>query len=250
MNVSIIDDELSVRNTIAKLLSEHFPDITIISSSGTLESGYEAISKSPPELLFLDIELPDGNGFDLLKRISPINFKVIFITGHQEYALDAIKVSAFDYILKPFQIEELRSAVEKARETINHEEEQLKLQALSENLLNRKVLKRVILHASDHLQLVTVSDIINAEADSNYTIFRLAGGKRIMVSRTMKEFDELLSGSGFIRTHQSHLVNMNYIDKFIKKDGGYLQLKDGTTVPVSSNLKKKVLQSIKDYLYD
>jgi two-component system LytT family response regulator len=250
MNVAIVDDELSVRNTIKKLRTGLFPDIKITSSEGTLETAFNAISGNPPDILFLDIELPDGNGFDLLKMIPDINFKVIFITGHQEYALDAIKVSAVDYILKPIQDDELLSAVEKAREAINHEDEQLKFLALSENLHNKKVLKRIILHTSDHLQLVSVNDIINAEADSNYTTFRIAGGKKIMVSRTMKEFDEMLSGSGFIRTHQSHLVNINYIDRFVKKDGGYLQLTDGTKIPVSPNLKKKVILSIRNYMYE
>jgi two-component system LytT family response regulator len=250
MKVIIVDDEPTVRNTIIALLKEQFPEIEIISSVGSVKEGYHAISRHNPELLFLDVELPDGNGFDLLKKISPINFKVIFITGHQEYALDAIKVSALDYILKPFETEELQRAVEKARQAINHDEEKLKLEALNENLRNRKVLKRIILHTSDHLLLVSISDIIRAEADSNYTRFWLSEGKRIMVSRTIKEFAGMLSGSGMIRVHQSHLVNINYIDKFVKRGGGYLQLKDGTTIPVSPNLKKQVLQAINDHLYE
>jgi two-component system LytT family response regulator len=250
MNAIIVDDELSVRNAIIALIREYYPDIHIIATADTIKDGYEAIIKHEPDLLFLDIELPDGNGFELLKKVEPVSFKVIFITGHQEYALDAIKVSALDYILKPFDTDELRSAMEKAREVINHEEQQLKLQALTENLQSKKVLKRIILHVSDHLQLVSVSDIIRAKADSNYTHFWLSGGQQIMVSRTIKEYDSLLSGSGLIRVHQSHLVNILYIDKFIKRDKGYLQLKDGTLIPVSPNLKKQVLQALQDYLYE
>ena len=250
MNAIIVDDELSVRNAIIALIREYYPDIHIIATADTIKDGYEAIIKHEPDLLFLDIELPDGNGFELLKKVDPVSFKVIFITGHQEYALDAIKVSALDYILKPFDTDELRSAMEKAREVINHEEQQLKLQALTENLQSKKVLKRIILHVSDHLQLVSVSDIIRAKADSNYTHFWLSGGQQIMVSRTIKEYDSLLSGSGLIRVHQSHLVNILYIDKFIKRDKGYLQLKDGTLIPVSPNLKKQVLQALQDYLYE
>jgi len=250
MKAIIVDDELAVRNAIKTLISENFPDINIIASAGTIEEGIEAITREKPDLLFLDIELPDGKGFELLKKISPISFKVIFVTGHQEYALDAIKVSALDYVLKPIDTDELCRAVEKAREVINHEEQQLKFQVLNENLQSKKVLKRIILHTADHLQLVSVSDIIRAEADSNYTRFWLSGGKRIMVSRTIKEFDALLSDSGMLRVHQSHLVNINYIDRFVKKDGGYLQLKDGTTVPVSPNLKKQVLKVITEHLYE
>jgi len=251
MNSVIVDDEATVRNTIKNLLSENFPDITVLASAGSVEEGYEAIVKHNPDLLFLDVELPDGNGFDLLRKFPSVSFKIIFITGHQEYALDAIKVSALDYILKPIDPDELRRAVEKAREVISQAEQQLKLQALNENLQStRKVLKRIILHTSDHLQLVSVSDIIRAEADSNYTRFWLSGGQRIMVSRTIKEFAGLLAGSGIIRVHQSHLVNLNYIDKFVKKGGGYLQLTDNTTVPVSPNLKKQVLQALTDHLYE
>lgn len=250
MNVIIVDDEIAVRNSIIALLTESFPEISIIASAGTIGEGYEAIAEHQPDLLFLDVELPDGSGFDLLNKISPVNFKVIFITGHQEYALRAIKVSALDFILKPFETEELHHAVEKASVVINYEEEQLKLKTLNENLQNKRVLKRIILHTSDHLHVISVSDIIRAEADSNYTRFWLAEGKRIMVSRTIKEYDGLLSGSGMIRVHQSHLVNIRYIDKFVKRDGGYLQLKDGTAIPVSPNLKKQVLQAITDHLYE
>jgi len=251
MNAIIVDDELNVRNTIKALVGEYFPDINIVSSAGTIEAGYEAINLYHPDLLFLDIELPDGNGFDLLRKFPSISFKVIFITGHHEFALNAIKVSALDYILKPLDTDELRQAIEKARRIIGSDEQQLKLQALNDNLQSgKRVLKRIILHTSDHLQLVSISDIIRAEADSNYTSFSLSGGKRILVSRTLKEFESLLSGSGVIRVHQSHLVNIIYIDRFVKKDGGYLLLKEGTKVPVSPNLKKQVLQALTDHLYE
>ncbi|MZQ49671.1 MAG: response regulator [Bacteroidales bacterium] len=250
MNVIIVDDEATVRNTIRSLLNEHFPGINILAAAGNIEEGYEVIRQNKPDLVFLDIELPDGTGFDLLKKFSPVTFKVIFVTGHQEYALDAIKVSALDYVLKPIDTDELCRAVKKAMEIINQADQQLKLQALSENLQSRKVLKRIILHTSDHLQLVSVSEIIRAEADSNYTSFSISGGKRILVARTIKEFESLLSGSGMIRVHQSHLVNLDFIDRFVKKDGGYLILKDGSKVPVSPNLKKQVLQTITEHLYE
>ena len=250
MNAVIVDDEATVRNTIKSLLNENFPDIKILATAGSIQEGYETIINNKPDLLFLDIELPDGTGFDLLKKFSQVPFKIIFVTGHHEYALDAIKVSALDYVLKPIDTDELCRAVEKAREVINQQEQRLKLQALSENLLGKKVLKRIILHTSDHLQIVSVSDIVRAEADSNYTSFTLSDGKHILVSRTIKEFESLLSASGLIRVHQSHLVNINYIDRFIKKDGGFLLLKDNTKVPVSPILKKQVLKALTEHLYD
>ncbi len=250
MTVIIIDDEIAVRNTIKALINDSFPEIKILASVGTLNEGYNTIMDNPPDLLFLDIELPDGSGFDLLKRVGNVSFRVIFITGHQEYAIDAIKVSALDYILKPVDLTELKDAVKKASKVINHEEEQMKLLALSENLQEKKKMKRIIFRTADSLQLVSVSDIIRAEADSNYTHFYLAGGRHIIVSRTIKEFDTLLSGSGLIRTHQSHLVNLAAVDRFMKRDGGYLFLKDGSAIPVSPNLKKQVLNAIDSFLYE
>ncbi len=250
MNAVIIDDEAAVRNAIRSLLTENFPDINIQATAGSIQEGYETIIKNEPDLIFLDIELPDGTGFDLLKKFPRVPFRIIFVTGHHEYALDAIKVSALDYVLKPIDTDELCHAVEKARSVINQQEQQLKLQALSENLQGKKVLKRIILSTSDHLQIVSVSDIVRAEADSNYTSFTLSGGKHILVSRTIKEFESLLSGSGMIRVHQSHLINIAYVDRFVKKDGGYLLLKDNTKVPVSPILKKHVLQALTDHLYD
>lgn len=250
MKVIIVDDETSVRNTIATLLNQEYPDIIIPASAGTISEGYEAVVIHHPDLLFLDIELPDGLGFDLLKRFEKINFRIIFITGHQEYALDAIKVSALDYILKPIDLTELRGAVAKAREVIINEEEQMKLQALSFNLSGHRRMKRIILRTADSLQIVEVGDITRAEADSNYTHFYLSGGRHIIVSRTIKEFDAMLSSSGVIRVHQSHLVNLISVDRFMKHDGGYLLLKDGTSIPVSPNLKKKVLEALETYLFE
>jgi len=181
MNVVIIDDEAPVRNAIKALLNEKFPGIIIMASEGTIKNGYEAILKYKPDLLFLDIELPDGTGFDLLEKFLQIPFKIIFVTGHNEYAIDAIKVSALDYILKPVDADDLCHAVDKAREILNNEDQQLKFQALYENIQSRKVLKKIILHTSEHLQLVSVNDIIRAEADSNYTRFFLSGNRKIMV---------------------------------------------------------------------
>lgn len=250
MKAVIIDDEPAVRNTIAALLKRSFDDICVSAMAGSVSDGYSAVMEHRPDILFLDIELPDGLGFEIIRRVSPVTFRTIFITGHQEYALDAIKVSALDYILKPVDEDELKSAIMKAREIINHEEEQLKLAALRDNLHEKKVLKRIILRTSYALQLVSISDIIRAEADSNYTHFHLSGGKHIMVSRTLKEFEAMLGGAGLIRVHQSHLVNLDHIDKFLKHDGGYIRLKDGSSIPVSPNLAKKVLQAITDHLYD
>ena len=249
MKAIIVDDESAVRNSIMSLIAANFSNIQIIATAGSVAEGLEALNRERPDLVFLDVEMPDGTGFDLLKKISPVSFRVIFVTGHKEYTLDAIKVSALDYVLKPIDTDELLRAIGKAREVINQEEQNLKLQALGENLQGKKVLKRIILKTAEALQLISVGDIVRAEADSNYTQFHLANRKRVMVSRTIKEFEMMLAGSGLIRVHQSHLVNLDYIDKFIKRDGGYLQMKDDSSVPVSPNLKQQVLKSIQDHMY-
>jgi len=249
MTALIVDDEPAIRNIIASLLRDAFPGISVIGTAGTVKEGYELIMQHKPDLLFLDVELPDGNGFDLLKKLKDFSFRVIFVTGHQEYALNAIKVSALDYILKPVDNDELKASIEKACRIIDHDEERIKLQALEENLAGRKVLKRIVLRTSEALQLISIADIIRAEAESNYTHFYMAGNRHVMVSRTLKEYDILLSGSGIIRVHQSHLVNIEYIDRFMKRDGGYLLLKDGASVPVSPNLKKMVLDKIETHLF-
>ena len=134
MKVTIVDDEAKARDALEKILKEQFPEIDILASVGTVETGYEAIRKNSPDLLLLDVELPDGTGFDLLKQIAPAQFKVVFITGHQEYAIEAIKFSALDYILKPYDSQELQHAVKKAREAINHHDQHLQIETLDENL--------------------------------------------------------------------------------------------------------------------
>jgi len=249
MKTVIVDDEHAVRNSISAILKQEYPEIEIAASAGSVSEGYNAILEHKPVLLFLDVEMPDGTGFDLLNKLTGVSFKVIFITAHQEYALDAIRVSALDFVLKPFDTADLCRAVDKATGIINLEEEQMKLKTLQENLESRKAMKRIVLHTAESIHVVPVSDIVRAEADSNYTRFILSDRNKIMVSRTIKEFDALLSGSGMIRVHQSHLVNVAFVDRFVKRDGGYLLLKDQSKIPVSQNLRKQLIRAINDSLY-
>jgi two-component system LytT family response regulator len=250
MDVLIVDDEIAVRRTIAGFIKESFPDLIVVATAGSVNEALTAIDRFHPQLVFLDVELPDGTGFDLLEKVPEVGFRVVFVTGHHEYALAAIKVSALDYILKPVDPDELSAAIQKARKNINHNEEKLKIDTLSENIQGRQILKRIILSTAENLHVVRIDDIVRAEADSNYTTFWLTDGRHIMVSRTIKEFDMLLAGSGMIRVHQSHLVNLAAIDKFVKRDGGYLLMKDGSSIPVSQNLKKGVLGAIRNFLYE
>lgn len=246
----IVDDEKRVVHTIETLLSENFPEIQIVGSAGTVKAATSILKSRTTDILFLDIELPDGTGFDILKSIPSIDFKIIFVTGHDEFALKAIKLSAFDYLLKPIDKNELKATIERAKVLILHDEELMKLKALQENLDQKKQPKRIILKTAESIHFVAVAEIVRAEADSNYTRFFLSGGKKILVSKTLKEFVNLLEYSGMIRVHQSHLVNVEFIDRIVKTDGGYIVLKNGTELPVSPILKKTVIEKIKEFLTD
>lgn len=243
MRALIIDDEKKAREAIRHVIQLYCPDIKIVGETDSVKTAREAISKEKPDLLFLDIQLSDGMGFDVLKNMSDIDFKIIFVTGHEDYAIKAFKFSALDYILKPVHPEELISAVEKARSSIEKENIQLKFETFISNMENiSKEVKRIVLKTSDSIHVINVNEIVRCEADSNYTSFMLANGKKILVSNTLKEYDEMFSSYNFFRAHQSHLVNIDFIASYEKKEGGYLIMKDKSTVPVSIRKKEALLR--------
>lgn len=239
LSIIIIDDEPKVRETIINILKYTSIDLKISGEAESIASGFEIISQKKPDLVLLDINLPDGNGFDLLNRFEKINFAVIFITAYEEYAIKAIKFSALDYILKPFKAAELIQAVEKASERILGEKTNLQYKALLSNL---EKIRKIVLRTAESLYVVNVKDIIRLEADCNYTRFFLTNGEKLMVSKTLKEYDEMLEGAGFFRTHQSHLVNLNHVLRYEKADGGYLVLDDHSIVPISSRKKDALFE--------
>ncbi len=242
MKVVIIGDDPRIVSIISNLITSDFTDIEIVATAGDIANGYQIVMDHYPDLLFLDIDLPDGSGFDLLKKIQSITFKIIFVTAFKEYALQAIKVSALDYLLKPVDPDELIKAVKKARKIINHEEEQLKINTLISNIEGKEMLKRLVLHTSECLYFVNVDEIIRCEADSNYTFFYLTSNRRILVSKTIKEYADLLQQSGFLRVHQSHLINTAFLDRYVKAEGGYLLMKDMSSVPISLHRKQEILK--------
>ena len=244
MKAIIIDDETRIINTLITQINSIASDISIVATAQDIESGYKAVIKYHPDILFLDVQLPDGTGFDLLKKLHTITFKLIFITAHEEYAIKAIKCSALDYLLKPVDIEELYLAINKAKTLIREEEEKLKIKTLIDNFENKQSLQHIVLHTAECLHIVKIENIIRCEADNNYTFFHLTDKKRILVSKTIKEFSELLKASGFLRVHQSHLINLNYVDKYIKSEGGYILMKDQSSVPISLSNKRQVLRAI------
>lgn len=241
MKVVVVDDEPLARQTIESLIIENIPDVNVVAKVGEVNEAIEVIKSQKPDLVFLDVDIIGGSGFDVLNALKPIAFKVIFITAHQQYALRAIKFSAFDYILKPVGQIELINAVIKAKESLK-ENSILNWKAFFENLSERDKPKRIILKTSDSIHLVNIGDIIRCEADNNYSTFYLINHQKILISKGLKEYEEMLVGYGFFRVHQSHLVNLKYVSRFDKKEGGILILSDKSSLPVSQRKKQKLLE--------
>ncbi len=239
ISIAVIDDEPKARDAIINLLALSPVDLTIAGEADSVESAFEMINLQSPDLVLLDIDLPDGTGFDLLKKFAAIHFKVIFITAHQEHAIRAFKYSAVDYILKPITAGGLFSAIEKAAEEISKQETVLKLGTLLSNL---EKLKKIVLKTAESIHIINVSQIIRCEADVNYTTFFLQEGEKLLVSKSLKEYDELLGQAGFFRTHQSHLVNLDHILRYDKMDGGYLVMDDNSAVPVAVRKKDELFR--------
>jgi two-component system LytT family response regulator len=233
MKAVIIDDEKRTRELIAKMIESFDLGIETFPIGENVASGLAAIESIRPQLVFLDIQMPDGTGFDLLNMIPNKNFEVIFITAHEEFAIKAIKFSALDYVLKPVDAEELRSAVERAIESFYHKKEESQFEALNTNIQPTQK-RRLVLKTQESVHVVDLDKIIRCEADRNYTSFYIVGGKKILVSKTLKDYETLLTGHNFLRVQQSHLINLDFVDRFDKGIGGSVVMKDGSLVPLSS----------------
>jgi two-component system LytT family response regulator len=239
--ILIIDDEKPTREFIRHMLESFNLNTEIFTDGENVETGVNSIERIQPDLVLLDIQMPDGNGFDVLKRTQYKKFEVIFITAFQEFAIQAIKFSALDYILKPIDMDELKNAVKRALDSIHHKTDESQLMALQNNIQPHQK-RKIVLKTLESIHIVDIENIIRCEADKNYTSFYLVDGKRILVSRTLKDFDLMLAGHNFFRVQQSHLININYIERYDKHDGGYVVMKDGASVPLSPAKKEQFFQ--------
>jgi two-component system LytT family response regulator len=230
--ILIIDDENRTRQLIANMINSFGLDVETIPEGENVQSGVKAIEKHNPDIVFLDIQMPDGTGFDVLRSVTEKNFEVVFITAHEEFAIKAIKFSALDYLLKPVDPGELKQALDKALEALEEKQENSQFDALQTNI-NPNEKRRLVLKTQESVHVVELDQIIRCEADRNYTSFFLLENKKILVSKTLKEYETLLSGHNFLRVQQSHLVNINYVDRYDKKNGGAVVMKDGSEVPLS-----------------
>ena len=236
----LVDDMPQALNILKNDLKELFPDIQIIGTANSIVEAAKLLRKKMPDILFLDIMLGDGTGFDLLEIFPDITSKIIFTTAHEEHALKAFRFSAVDYLLKPIDPAELRQAVEKAKSQVHLSNENIEL--LRETYNNPdKLPEKISLYTQEKIILVNISDIVRCEADNNNTIFILNNGKKIFVTKTLKQFEKMLADHPFYRTHQSHLININYIQEYIRKDGGYIIMKNGDPVPVSVRKKAELI---------
>lgn len=240
----LIDDEIHNLENLKGMIEKHCPNVEVVAVAESAKEGLKLINTVNPDLIFLDIKMPNKNGFEMLESIAHINFEVIFVTAYNQYVLKAIKSCALDYLMKPVSITELKEAVFRVSKVITDKIENQKLKILVDNLKNINQPKKIALPTAEALHFVSIDDIIRCKGENNYTMFYLSNGTSILVSRTLKEWDELLSSYQFIRTHQSHLVNSAYVTSFVKKDGGYILMNDGSTVCVSRHRKDGTLRKL------
>jgi two-component system LytT family response regulator len=237
----IIDDIDAIRAKNTSLIKQHCPNVVLIAEANSVKTGVAVIQQYVPDLVFLDVEMTDGTGFDLLQQLVTINFKVIFITAFQDFAIRAFRFSAIDYLLKPIDPTDLIEAVNKAEETVNKEVLELKFSTLFSNIERPKNLQKIVLKTSEKIYSVNIQDIIHCEADKNYTTFYFINAPTLVVSTTLKDYETLLLPHGFFRPHQSHLINMSYFDHFIKANNGTILLKNNVTIPLSVRKRDEFL---------
>ena len=236
----IIDDVAKAIKTLQQDLEAYCPEVEIIGQADGVVSGAKLIKSLQPELVFLDIQMQDGSGFDLLEIVPAINFKVVFTTASDAFAIKAFRYAAVDYLLKPVDPDELVEAVAKLKE--HNESQGERLDILSNTMKEGNAPQSIALHTLEKIHIVKVANIIRLESSGNYTQFYFSDRPKLLVTKTLKEFDKLLQEHGFIRVHQSHLVNTEQIKEFVKVDGGYLMMVDGTKVAVSVRKKADLIK--------
>jgi two-component system LytT family response regulator len=242
----IIDDEQNNIDNLQYLLTRHCPQVHVMATARDASTGQAIIEQQQPELVFLDIQMPDKNGFELLQSLPGYRFEVIFVTAFDQYGIQAVKFAAIDYLLKPINTEELKTAVQKVAEKNRQQKQNLQIENLLQLLQYRqqKEEHRIALPTARETRFVHTQDIIRCESTNNYTTFYFTNKEKLMVSKPIYEYEDLLNGYGFIRCHQSHLVNKRYVKSWIREDGDYLLLDDGSQIPVSRQKKDTIKQEL------
>lgn len=240
----IIDDDQLARKALRHILEQNFDEIQIMGEADSLASGLSMIKEFDPHLVFLDIEMPDGTGFRLLEQLSNVNFKVVFTTSYSDYAIKAFKYSAFDYIVKPVSIENVKSTINRIKEIPVISDKQ-RLDELINNISRPTNSDATIaLPDINGFSIIKVKDIVRCEGERNYTRIFYIDGKSVLISRTLLDFDNLLVPHGFFRIHRSHLISLRNVNRYLKTDGGVIEMVDKTLLPVSSKYKDELLNKI------
>lgn len=239
----IIDDEANSRSSLRQKLTKHCPDVTIIAECENGDDGIDSIRLRKPDLLFLDVEMPRMNGFAMLQQLGADDIDVIFVTAYDHYAIQAIRFSAMDYLVKPVEVEELITAVAKVARRRKQDPVNLQLTTLLQNLQQpQRSQQKLAIPSMEGIQFVEIADIIYVEAQSNYAVFYLTGGRKYIVSKTLKEFEELLPELMFFRIHHSCLINTGFVEKYIRGDGGQVVMKGGAVLDVARRKKDEFLK--------
>ncbi|MBG6130130.1 two-component system LytT family response regulator [Aquimarina sp. EL_43] len=237
----IVEDMPDALQLLKSDLKANHPEIKVVDTAQSVVEAAKSLRNTQPDILFLDIMLGDGTGFDILEIFPDLKSKIIFVTASDEFAIRAFKFAAIDYVLKPYSNEELAQAIARAKEQIQPNKERLNILKDTLSAPEQKP-DKISLHTLDKIIIVNLDDIIRCESDSNNTIFYLQDGQKIFVTKTLKYFSDMLKNYQFLRVHQSHLVNLQCISAFIKTDGGYLMLKNGENIPVSVRKKIEVME--------
>jgi len=246
INAIIVDDEAHCVNRLSGLLEEHCKtSVRILDTFDTVDKAIDGSLRLRPDLVFLDMQIHNKTGFDMLKSFDEINFDVIFTTAYEKYAVQAFKFSAIDYLLKPIDGTELKNAVDKLQERLSTLETAKKIDMLFNNMkTTQDAHKRIGVHTINGITYLAVNDILRCESDINYTTIYLRDHKKMVVAKTLKEFDELLSEYNFFRIHNSHLINLSFVKQYYKGKGGYIVMEDGTEIAVSTRRKDELLQRL------
>lgn len=244
----LIDDEKNSLEMMEWLLKTYCPDVKIEAMCNAAVDGIAAIHKLKPDVVFLDIEMPHMNGFDMLEQFDKLFFDVVFCTAYDQFAIRAFKYSALNYLLKPVDPEDLKETIRRIEEkktAPSREQIDLLFQTIRQTA--RPTAQRIALTTADGLIFVPTSDIVYCQAESNYTSVILTGGKKIVVSKVLKDIDEALSGPDFFRIHNSYLVNLNHITRFVRGDGGYVVMQDGATVGISRSRRQEFMEMFEKF---
>jgi two-component system LytT family response regulator len=241
----IVDDEAPSRKALQIALTDYCPSVQVIYVAETPEKGIEAIKNYKPDIVFLDVQMPGMSGFDLLSHFPEIDFDIVFITAHDHYAIKAIRFSALDYLLKPIQIDELMVAVKKAEEKKHKKHTNWQYKSLYENVQSKhNASGSIAVPTGDGLLFIKTENIIRCEAEGNYVIIYQAGKEKMLITKTLGDIESMLSAKQFFRVHNSHLINLSQIKKYIRGDGGYVIMSDNSTVDVARRKKEEFMQML------